>query len=78
MVILHAYGVIKPEAREHALEVLAAVTAPSRAEAACNSYVVYESIESPNTFIFVEEWTSLDGLYAHFHTPHFAAAGVAG
>ena len=22
--------------------------------------------------MFVEEWTSLDGLHAHFHTPHFA------
>jgi quinol monooxygenase YgiN len=21
--------------------------------------------------LIVEEWTSLDGLYAHFHTPHF-------
>ena len=28
-------------------------------------------VETPNTFIFVEEWSSLDGLYAHFHTPHF-------
>jgi hypothetical protein len=23
------------------------------------------------TFIFVEEWANLDGLYAHFQTPHF-------
>ena len=48
-----------------------AVTPPSRAEDACQSYVIYESVETPNTFIFVEEWASLDGLYAHFHTPHF-------
>jgi quinol monooxygenase YgiN len=71
MVILHAHGVIKPEARERWLEILDAVTPPSRAEDACQSYVIYESVETPNTFIFVEEWTSLDGLYAHFHTPHF-------
>ena len=71
MVILHAHGVIKPEARERWLEILDAVTPLSRAEDACQSYVIYESVETPNTFIFVEEWASLDGLYAHFHTPHF-------
>jgi quinol monooxygenase YgiN len=71
MVILHAHGVIKPEARERWLAILDAVAPPSRAEDACKSYVIYESVETPNTFVFVEEWTSLDGLYAHFHTPHF-------
>jgi quinol monooxygenase YgiN len=43
----------------------------SAAGDACQSYVIYEAVETPNTFIFVEEWASLDGLYAHFHTPHF-------
>jgi quinol monooxygenase YgiN len=71
MVILHAQTPIKPEARERWLALLDAVTPPSRAEDACQSYVLYEAIETPNTFIFVEEWASLDGLYAHFHTPHF-------
>jgi quinol monooxygenase YgiN len=71
VVILHAYGVIKPEARERALALLAAVTPPSRAEAACESYVIYEAIDAPNTFVFIEHWTSLEGLYGHFHTPHF-------
>jgi quinol monooxygenase YgiN len=73
MVILHAVCVIRPEARGRWLELLDAVTPPSRTEDACQSYVVHESIETPNTFTFVEEWASLDGLYAHFQTPHFAA-----
>lgn len=42
-----------------------------RAEDACQSYIIYEAIETPSTFIFVEQRASLDGLYAHFHTPHF-------
>jgi quinol monooxygenase YgiN len=71
MVILHARVAIKPEGRERWLALLDAVTPPSRAEDACQSYILYEAIETPDTFIFVEEWTSLDGLYAHFHTPHF-------
>ncbi|MBV9196096.1 MAG: antibiotic biosynthesis monooxygenase [Solirubrobacterales bacterium] len=72
MVILHARVAIKPAGRERWLALVDAVTPPSRAEDACHSYVGYEAIETPNTFIFVEEWTSLDGLYAHFHTSHFA------
>jgi quinol monooxygenase YgiN len=28
-------------------------------------------IETPDTSIFVEKRTSLEGLYAHFRTPHF-------
>ena len=62
---------IRPEARERWLAILDAVTPPSRTEDACRSYVIYEAVETPNTFIFVEEWASLDGLYAHFQTPHF-------
>jgi quinol monooxygenase YgiN len=72
MIILHARAPIKPEARERWLALLDAVTPPSRAEDACLSYLLYEDIETPNTFIFVEEWASLEGLYAHFHTPHFS------
>jgi len=34
------------------------------------SYVLCEAVEAPSTFIFVEEWASLEGLYAHFHSPH--------
>jgi quinol monooxygenase YgiN len=72
MIILNATAPIKPEARERWLAILNALTPPSRAEEACQSYIVYEAIETSNTFIFVEKWTSLEGLYAHFHTPHFA------
>jgi quinol monooxygenase YgiN len=71
MIILHAVGVIKPEKRQRWFALLDAVTPPLRAEDACQSYVLYEAAETPNTFIFVEEWASLDGLYAYFHTPHF-------
>ena len=51
MVILDAQVPIKPEARERWLALLDAVTPPSRAEDACPSYVLYEAIETPNTFI---------------------------
>jgi quinol monooxygenase YgiN len=49
MVILHARVPIKPESRERWLALLAAVSPPSRAEEACQSYIVYEAVEAPNS-----------------------------
>ena len=77
MVILHARLVVKPEARERWFELVAALISPSRDEDACRSYDLYEAVDTPNTFVFVEQWESLEGLYAHFHTPHFAEFGAA-
>jgi quinol monooxygenase YgiN len=77
MVILHAELQIQPEARDRWLALVDALTPPSRAEDACQSFALYEAVETPNTFIFVEEWASLDGLYAHFHTPHFTEFSAA-
>ena len=70
MVILHAQAPIQPEARERRLAILDAVTPPSRAEDACQSYVIYEAVETPSTFIFVEEWASLRWFLRSF--PHAA------
>jgi hypothetical protein len=33
--------------------------------------IAYEDIETPNSFIFVEEWENLDDVYRHFRTRHF-------
>ena len=73
MVVLHARILIRPEARERWLSLVDSVAGPSRAEDPCHSYRIYEAIETPNSFIFVEEWETLDGLYHHFRTPHFTA-----
>jgi quinol monooxygenase YgiN len=71
MVVLHAHVPIKPGAREQWHSLANAVAKPSRGEQACRSYRIYEDIETSGTFIFVEEWENLDGLYRHFQTPHF-------
>jgi quinol monooxygenase YgiN len=60
VVVLHALVPIKPEARERWLSIVDAVAKPSRAEEACRGYRIYEDIETPNSFIFVEEWEDLD------------------
>ncbi len=71
MLILHGTAVVKPEARERWLAIVDKITPPSRAEKACLNYGVYEARDTPNTFVFVEEWESLEGLRAHFKAPHF-------
>ena len=71
MVVVHVRVPIKPEARERWLELADAVTGPPRAEDACRSYQMFEAVETPGTFLFFEEWESIDGLYNHFHTAHF-------
>lgn len=73
MYLLRATTVVRPEARERWLGVLAELLPPSRAEQACLSYEVHESVEAPNTFLFLEEWATLEGFYAHNATPHVAA-----
>jgi quinol monooxygenase YgiN len=70
MVVLHVTVVIRPEERERWLGLLDALIPPSRSEAACHRYDVYESIETPDTFLFHEEWETLEDFYAHNNTPH--------
>jgi quinol monooxygenase YgiN len=53
MVILHARVVGQQEARERWFELLGAVTPASRVQDACQSCVLSEAIETPNTFIVV-------------------------
>ena len=76
MTQVQAVLVIKPEQRDRWFELVAAVVPASRAEAACQSYILYESVETPNTFVFLEEWASMEALIEHFHSPGFAAFGA--
>ena len=71
MVISHACGVIRPEGRGGWFELLSAVTPPSPSEDAGQSYVLNDTLDTPDTFIFVEERANLGALCAHFHSPHF-------
>jgi quinol monooxygenase YgiN len=41
-------------------------------ETGCISYDLTQSITDPDTFVFVERWTTREALEAHFKTPHLA------
>lgn len=72
MVLQVVRASIKPERREHWLDVVRDNAVRTRAEEGCESYQVAEDLEAPNTFVIVERWTGLDAVYRHFRN-HFEA-----
>lgn len=62
---------IKPEERDRWLEMVRLNAAETRREEGCESYVVCEDMETPNDFVLVEEWASMEAQLAHFRTPEF-------
>jgi quinol monooxygenase YgiN len=62
----------KPGSEDIVRNALAALVAPTRAEAGCLSYELYESAAMPGTFFTVETWKAQSDLDAHMGTPHIA------
>jgi quinol monooxygenase YgiN len=58
------------ELKEHLLS----LAAPTRAEAGCIAYDLYQSPDQKNHFVRLEVWTSLDALEAHKKTPHIRSS----
>ena len=61
-----------PAKREQVVEIAQRLARASRSDEGCLGYRVYEDTETPNDFVFVEEWESEAALRAHFATPHVA------
>jgi quinol monooxygenase YgiN len=66
MIVQLVKASIKPEQRDHWLEVIARNAALTRAEEGCEGYQVAEDLEAPNTFVIIELWANLDAVYSHF------------
>lgn len=62
---------IRPEQRDRWLELIRLTAAQTRAEEGCESYRVGEDVETPNSFVIVEWWASLDAQYRHFRSAGF-------
>ena len=67
----------KPGQEEAYKEELREMLAPSRAEAGCLNYDVFQSNDDPAIFFTYENWTGKDVPDAHMQTPHFKALGEA-
>ena len=54
---------------------LVGMTGPSRAEAGCLNYDIYQSTQDPAVLFTYENWTDKAALNRHMETPHFKALG---
>lgn len=66
MIVQIVKASIKPEGRDRWLDVIAQNAAQTRAEEGCLGYQVAEDVESPNSFVIVEQFSDMDALKDHF------------
>ena len=74
MVIIIARISAKSETVAELRQILKDLVAPSRAEAGCISYALFQDDDDPRDFITVENWGDSVAADAHMSTPHVAAA----
>ncbi|MCC3763256.1 antibiotic biosynthesis monooxygenase [Glycomyces sp. TRM65418] len=78
MITVHAYVYAQPRHRDAYLQGLRALQAATRAhDPGCLRYEFWQSIDDPDAFVCVEQWTDRDALQAHLDAPHHAAADAA-
>ena len=61
----------KPGKAQDLREELIKVVEPSRREPGCLEYILNESLEDPNTFIFYERWENAEAAQAHLDCEHY-------
>ena len=66
-----AYINIIPEKIPGVLEASRKVRLSSISESGCERYDFFQSPDDPSKVVFVEEWTSMDHLSAHFEQAAF-------
>lgn len=57
-------------------EVLGALVPPTRCEAGCISYELFQNQDNPSEFVTVETWADQAAADLHLTTPHIAQAFV--
>ncbi|MEO9138169.1 MAG: putative quinol monooxygenase [Jatrophihabitans sp.] len=67
----------KPGSEDVVRGALADLVAPTRDEAGCVSYALYESQTEGGTFVTLETWKAQSDLDAHMQSPHIAATFAA-
>ncbi len=70
MIVVTGRVQIPPERREEFLAIATSMCAASRGDEGCTGYRVYEDLEQPNRYVFVEEWRDDEALQSHFAQPH--------
>ena len=79
--MVHSFATLiaRPDTVEATRDALAALVEPSRAEAGCQHYQLFQSADESARFQTVERWASAEAVQAHLASDHvqaaFAAAG---
>ena len=79
--MVHAFATLlaRPDTVDATREALAALVAPSQAEAGCAHYELFQSLDEPTRFQTVERWQTPAAVESHLASEHvqaaFAAAG---
>jgi quinol monooxygenase YgiN len=73
MVYVVARIVSKPGSIDFVRAQLAGLLGPTRAEAGCLLYDLFQNTHDPTDFTFYEEWTSAAALDAHAASAHIAS-----
>ena len=55
-------------------EILRDLVGPSRGEAGCVSYELFQNQDNPVEFVTIEQWSDQAAADAHMGTPHVATA----
>jgi quinol monooxygenase YgiN len=74
MVHVMARIVARPDAAAALKDVLMAVVEPTRREAGCLTYALFQRSDAPHEFQTLEQWRSQADADAHMGTPHVQAA----
>lgn len=75
MIVITGEMVAKPEHIDDALMLSIEHVHRSRQEPGCISHAVHRDAENPLRLVFVEEWTDMAALSAHFAVPASRAFG---
>jgi quinol monooxygenase YgiN len=68
----------RPDDRHRVAELLTALTAASRQEPGCVTYVAHTVEGEPDTVLIYEQYRDEQALEAHRASPHFQTGAVAG
>jgi quinol monooxygenase YgiN len=66
----------RPGKVDELLSVLSSIVEPTRKEAGCISYKLFQNNQDPTDIALIEEWKNNAALESHFVTKHFKGALV--
>ncbi|GGA27210.1 putative quinol monooxygenase [Paenibacillus physcomitrellae] len=71
MIMIQAHFYVHPSEREDFLEQAGILQRKTREESGNLCSLLYEAVEEPNTFVWIEKWEDQEAVNRHNNTDHF-------